>query len=460
MWPFDLRALLFGLLLAALPWAGCRRAEQPAASPIGTAVRDSIALPHPDTLHVAIVPDVTSCFLLRGTPRGYDYELATDFARHLQKPLRVHFAHTEQEAVCLLQSGTVHLVASCLHETKEWKKHFLLTFPTSGSHPVLVQRQGHGKAVTACDLAGRTVHVPARSALHRQLARLNEDMGGSICIVPDSAATDSLIARVRDGRIDFTLAYHDRAALHRRYAPTLHVTVSMGFTQRGGWMTRRDTPALLAALEQWQALPATTRLEQRLARRYKQDNPALAATAPRTPHDTISPYDDLFRRHAPAIGWDWRLLAAIAFHESTFDPATVSRRGAVGLMQLMPRTAAIYGVDSLAISDPDENIRAAVAYLQDIGQLFRHVPDPDERAKLVLAGYNGGPFHVVDAMALAERYGRNPHVWQDNVEYFLRMKKTPFFYEDPVVQYGRFNARETVRYVRDVLDTYEEYVQK
>ena len=186
----------------------------------------------------------------------------------------------------------------------------------------------------------------------------------------------------------------------------------------------------------------------------------MAATAPRTPHDTISPYDDLFRRHAPAIGWDWRLLAAIAFHESTFDPATVSRRGAVGLMQLMPRTAAIYGVDSLAISDPDENIRAAVAYLQDIGQLFRHVPDPDERAKLVLAGYNGGPFHVVDAMALAERYGRNPHVWQDNVEYFLRMKKTPFFYEDPVVQYGRFNARETVRYVRDVLDTYEEYVQK
>ena len=78
MWPFDLRALLFGLLLAALPWAGCRRAEQPAASPIGTAVRDSIALPHPDTLHVAIVPDVTSYFLLRGTPEEIHRTLNRD----------------------------------------------------------------------------------------------------------------------------------------------------------------------------------------------------------------------------------------------------------------------------------------------------------------------------------------------------------------------------------------------
>lgn len=452
----NIRTLLFGLLLAALPWAGCGRTATPSAPP--PPIQDTP--PRHDTLHVAIVPDVTSCFLLHGTTRGYDYELATDFARHLQKPLRLHFARTEDEAMRLLLTGGIDLVASCVPEAKAWKRDCQCVFPQSEACPVLVQRREHGQAATASDLSGRTVHVPARSSLHRQLTRLNEETGGNIRICALPATTDSLIGLVRDGRIDFTVAYRDRAVLHRRYAPTLHIAVPLGFARRGGWMVRRDDPALLAALEQWQALPATTRLEQRLAGRYKHSNPALAATAPRTAHAPISPYDDLFRRHAPAIGWDWRLLASIAFHESTFDPATMSRRGAAGLMQLMPRTAAIYGVDSTAIFEPDDNIRAAVAYLRDIGRLFRHVPDPDERAKFILAGYNGGPFHVVDAMALAERYGRNPHVWQDNVEYFLRMKKLPFFYQDPVARYGRFNARETVRYVQDVLETYEGYVQR
>mgnify|MGYP003737859135 CR=1 FL=1 len=92
--------------------------------------------------------------------------------------------------------------------------------------------------------------------------------------------------------------------------------------------------------------------------------------------------------------------------------------------------------------------------------IYRKIEDKDERIKFILASYNSGPAHILDAMALAEKYGKNPHIWFDNAEYYLAKKNEPEFYKDPVVKYGIFRAKETLRYVPNVLNTYEKFLER
>lgn len=415
-----------------------------------------------DTLRVATMRGATSYFLFRKDKMGYNYELISNFAKHSNLKLSTQLVDTEQELIHLLSTGEVDLIAYNLYESKELKNDFHFVFPQFKSHQVLIQSQGRNSLLDASDLVGKDVHVKENSIFHKRLKNLNEEIGGTINIIftADSLTNDELIEMVLNNEIQYTTAYYSDASIHRIYNQKLDYHVPVGFTQRSGWLIRKNTPELLAAYNDWSKLAATKRLQQRLESKYKNRNPHLAGRKIRIPDDAISPYDSLFRKYAPEIDWDWRLLASLAFHESTFDSTTISPRGAAGLMQLMPRTAEKYGIDSISIFSPEENIKASVAYINDLNKLFKGIENNDERIKFVLAGYNGGPYHVVDAMSLAEKYGKNPHIWYDNVEYFLGQKKIPDFFQDSVVKYGSFNARETVRYVENILSTYEKYLNE
>ncbi|NDV46984.1 lytic transglycosylase F [Paludibacter sp. 221] len=415
-----------------------------------------------DTLRVGIMPGAVSYFKFRKETLGYNYELISGFAKHLKLRLHIEVVDTETELVDLLSEGKVDIVAYVMYETRELKENFHFVYPHAESHQVLVQRLGRNSLLDAVDLAGKDVHVKANTTLHSRLVDFNEEIGGAINIIlaNDSLTNDDLIEMVLENKIQYTTAYYDNASIHRIYQRQLDYHVPVGFAQHSGWLMRRDTPDLQSEYETWASSPATQRLQQRLESKYKTKNPYLAGRKLNIPEGSISPYDDLFKKYAPQIGWDWRLLASVAFHESTFDSARVSRAGASGLMQLMPRTAKTYSVEGDAIFNPEENIRASVGYMADLNKMFRQVKNKDERIKFILAAYNGGPYHVKDAMALAQKYGRNPYVWYDNVEYFLDKKRVPEFYKDSVVKHGSFNARETVRYVENTLSTYDKYLEE
>ena len=127
----------------------------------------------------------------------------------------------------------------------------------------------------------------------------------------------------------------------------------------------------------------------------------------------ISYYDELFKRYAPSCGLDWRLLAAIAYNESSFNPNAVSYMGAMGLMQLMPSTARSYGVSNPY--DPEQSVRGATKLLSSLLAHYSSVPSSDERINFALAAYNAGAGHVDDARRLAQKRGKDPNVWRDNV---------------------------------------------
>ncbi len=176
--------------------------------------------------------------------------------------------------------------------------------------------------------------------------------------------------------------------------------------------------------------------------------------------EKISEYDAIFRENAQRLGWDWRMLASVVWNESRFNNDVISSQGARGLMQFMPRTAERFGLVGDEVLVPSKSIQAGVEYLLFLERRFSEIEDHDERIKFVLAGYNAGPGHVRDAMALAKKYGDNPHVWSGSVEKWLLALQEAKYYNDEVCKHGFFRGRYTMRYVQKVFDQYYIYIEK
>jgi membrane-bound lytic murein transglycosylase F len=176
----------------------------------------------------------------------------------------------------------------------------------------------------------------------------------------------------------------------------------------------------------------------------------------------ISRYDVLLREVADREGHDWRLLSAIAYKESRFDPQAVSRRGAVGLMQIMPAVARGYDVNEEMMRDPRTNVTMAAKLLTSIGRSLRFSASatPRDRMSIALASYNCGIGHVLDARRLAVEHGADPDSWED-VSIFLCMKSDPAYACHEVVECGIFNGSdETIAFVDGVMGRYRSYCDR
>ncbi len=173
----------------------------------------------------------------------------------------------------------------------------------------------------------------------------------------------------------------------------------------------------------------------------------------------ISPYDGLMRTISEQEGNDWRLMSAIAYHESRFTPDIVSRQGARGLMQIMPAVARQFNIGSEQLFDPETNIRVANLLYNRIASSLRLPKDlpAEDRMSLILASYNGGIGHVNDARRLARAHGENPNSWEV-VSRWLELKSHPEYLSAEEVRCGKFSGyRQTRAYVRDVLSRYDRY---
>lgn len=126
----------------------------------------------------------------------------------------------------------------------------------------------------------------------------------------------------------------------------------------------------------------------------------------------------------------------------------------------MPLTAKAMGVPEGKEQNPEESIKAAVKYLGLTTETFQNIPTEEERTKFVLAAYNAGTGHILDAMALAEKYGKDKNIWDDNVETFVLLKSKEEYYNDPVCKYGYIRGTDTYQFVKDILNRLEIYKEK
>lgn len=152
--------------------------------------------------------------------------------------------------------------------------------------------------------------------------------------------------------------------------------------------------------------------------------------------DRICRYDQIIKAEAEKYGWDWRLLASIIYQESHFKPDLESDKGAYGLMQLMPVTMEKYGIDYE--SSVQEQLEAGVKVLNHFNrELPETITDSLERIHFILASYNAGMGHVLEARHRAEKHGKDPNIWIDNVEFYTP-KQTYFFVREITKRYSHY----------------------
>ena len=408
----------------------------------------------------------TTYFNYRGQDMGFQYELCNQFADYLNVELEIKVAKNAEEMIARLQKGEADLIAFNLPITKQLKDELLYCGEEVITHQVLVQRQSAGRKKALKDvtqLIGKDVYVKPGKYLQR-LQHLNDELGGGIqihIVDNDSISSEDLMTQVATGKIDYTIADHDIAQINKTYYPRLNTQLQISFDQKASWAVRKGHTNLADSANHWHERYKTSVQYSASMKRYFESSKTMVHSSILSLREgKISHYDTLFKQYAPKIGWDWRLLASLAYTESNFDTTAVSWAGAKGLMQLMPRTARVMGIPKGKESNPEESIKAACKYIALTEKSFQEISDPDEKNKFVLAAYKSGLGHIQDAMALAEKYGKDPHIWTDNVEKYILLKSNEEYFTDPVCKFGYFRGTETYRFVREIYSRFNTYQQK
>ena len=414
-------------------------------------------------LNVVLDNNSVSYFIYKGNPMGYEYELLQRLAKHLKVSLKIKVISSIDEAFTLLNTGETDIVAFPLSITKDRTNYFAFTDAHYITTQVLVQNKQSKKIVeTPFDLIGQEVFVKNGSSFKTRLKNLSEEIGGEIIVKEDTidGETESLIQGVADGKIKFTVADRTIAVVNSWYYPNLDINMPISLPQQIGWALRKNSPELVKATNSWLKGIKSSAIYQVIYNKYF-NSPRFSMITNSSDYSSLSgnklsPYDDQFKEGAKILSWDWRLLASVVYQESNFNPSIKSWAGAVGLMQVMPETGEYFGVSN--IEDPSQNIKVGVRFLKFLdNEWAKTVTDSTERVKFVLASYNVGLSHILDARNLANKYGRSPVKWDNNVEYMLSQKSNPKYYRDKVVAAGYCRCYGPIVYVKEVLNRFEEY---
>lgn len=419
-----------------------------------------------DTLHAVTLYGPTSYFNYRGQEMGFDYENLRNFAESEGMVLDLKIAPSLQSLLKMVESGEAQLAAYPIPRIEEYSGMVKYCGPREVTWQVLVQHDGKDRITDVTELIGRSVYVEKDSKYHYRMINLNDELGGGIDIVPvskDTLIVEDMIDMVERKEIPLTVVDSDIAEINKSYYPSLDIGMKVSLEQYSSWAVNNECDSLAARLDRWGKEKETSDMTKAIYKKYFEiskatpqlDEKEFISDFRHRKGGGLSPFDDLFRRHAAASGYDWRLLAAIGYHESRFDNDVVSWAGARGVMQLMPKTAKAMGIELSEIDNPERNILAAARLLSRLdSSLEKAVPDRNERICFVLAAYNSGLGHILDAIALAKKYGLDPQVWLGNASEAVLMKSRPQYYNDPVVKNGYFRARETVDFVDKVMRTY------
>ena len=414
----------------------------------------------------------TNYFLYKGEPMGFTYELLREFTSYLGIDLEIITENNLENAYDLLKSGDADLLAIELTVSNDRRRELSFTEPIYETRQVLVQRKPkHWRSMTEddlnrilirnqLDLADRTIYVQEKSIHFDRLNTLAGEIGDSIHIIAVPYPTEDLIKNVAEGEIEYTVCDENIARVNATYYSGIDVNTPVSFPQNIAWGVRRENSGqLLGELNTWiGTYRRTTGYALLYAKYFKNSRSSNMVRSDYFSLNTgkISRWDNLIKQSSADIGWDWRLLASLVYQESRFDPEAESQAGAYGLMQVMPVTGEHFGIN--IYSSPVNNMKAGIHYINWLKSVFEsRVSDENERMKFILASYNAGPGHVLDAMKLAEKNGQSPQEWDGNVAVWLLKKSEPEYFNDTVVKNGFFKGTESVNFVEQVLERYEHY---
>ncbi|MBI6119867.1 MltF family protein [Salegentibacter maritimus] len=437
--------------------------------------KDLKAIKEDGVLHAITIYNSTSYFLYKGMPMGFEYELLSRLAENLDLELKITVAEDIDDLFDMLNNGEGDLIAYGLTITEPRKNLVSFTENHYVTHQALVQRMPDnwrsmpGYKIdkqlisNTLELIDNPVWVRENSSYAERLQNLQNEIGGDIPIeyIEGNITTDEIIKMVVDGKIDRTVADYNIASINKTYYPVLNIKTRVSFSQRIAWAVRQNSPKLLKAINTWinkeKKLDDYYVIYNKYFKNTRSNRTRIKSDFYSKNGNKISKYDAIIKENAARLGWDWRFLSSQVYQESRFNPKAKSWAGATGLIQLMPATAKEVGVSNNY--NPEQNIKGGVKYLERMRGNFESVEDSIQKIKFTLAAFNCGAGHVFDAMRLAEKNGKNPNIWDKNVEEYILKLKDKKYYQDEVVRHGFVRGTEPYNYVKDIFLRYKHYKQ-
>ena len=408
------------------------------------------------TLRVITRNTPTTYYQGRHGDTGLEYELSKRFANSLDVELEMITSPTLDDLYRQLIEGKgPHIAAAGLtaNPNRAEQVHFAQAYLQVT--PQVVYRRGDRQPRGIEDLYERRITVLKGSALADQLRQLQIEHPQLVFEESDSLETVDLLRMVNDGEIDYTVVYSNELVVNQGFYPALHVGFDLGPAQPMAWaLTGGEDQSLLLEVNRFfDRIRADGTLDQLLERFYGHadvlDYVGARAFA-RHMQQRLPRFEQLFRQSADQHGMDWRLLAAMGYQESLWDPDARSPTGVRGLMMLTLPTAKFVGVTNRV--DPAQSIAGGARYLVWVrDQLSTDIPEPD-RTWFALAAYNVGLGHLDDARILTRNNGRDPNRWIDVKDHLPLLSKKQWYSQ---TRYGYARGGEPVHYVQNIRRYYE-----
>ncbi len=391
-------------------------------------------------------------------PAGFEYDLAKAFADSLGVELKIVVAERASDILPRLLFGDADMALGVAF-TEERRALFRFTSPYQSVRQQVVYRLGNRRPGSVAELVGREIEVPAGSIYADRLNDLKREHPGLDWTESETHEVEDLLQMVWEGLLELTLANSDVMTVERQFFPELQVAFSLPDPLPLAWaFPPGDDDSLREAAERFLAQARKEGLVASLLDRYygpaSRSNFINLTVFRLRVQNRLPRYYTLFRDAAERHGLDWRLLAAVGYQESYWDPNAVSPTGVRGLMMLTEQTARELVIEDRL--DPAQSIEGGARYLKGlIEQIPARIPEPD-RLWMALAAYNIGLAHLEDARILTERQGGDPDKWVD-VKARLPLLEQPKWYRH--TRFGYAHGMEAVRFVNRVRVYYDVLVK-
>lgn len=387
---------------------------------------------------------------------GFEYDMLKLFAEQLDVQLELRIPDNFADVLPIVAGGSADIAAAgiTITEKRKLSVHFGPSY-ISNTQQLIYRSGDNPRPRNIGDTSGKSLHVIAGSSHEESLQALKQTYVELDWDAIADADTEELMRQVDEKEVDFTIADSNDVKVNRRFMPELRVAFDLTDPEQVAWAFSKseDTSLLDAAVDFFQSIEENGQLIQLIERHFghiKRFDYVDKRTFLRHVENRLPLYELSFKQAAQATGFDWRLLAAVGYQESHWDPNATSPTGVRGLMMLTQSTAASVKVKDRL--DPRQAIFGGARYLKrQKNRVVDRIQAPD-RTWMALAAYNVGFGHLEDARILAQKMGKNPDIWVDVKSTLPLLTKKKYHRQ---TKHGYARGYEPVHYVSNIRDYYQ-----
>ncbi len=388
-------------------------------------------------------------------PAGFEYELTKLFAIELGVKLKIIAADTLNEVFDHIQTQTAHIAAAGLTITQDRQKHYRFGPAYQEIKEQLVYNNANRRPRNLSQLTTGTLEVVAGSSHEERLNQLKKKHENLSWKSNTALESDDLLQMVSDNIIEYTIADSNELSLNQRFLINLRVAMDINEPQSLAWViaNSNDDSLYIEVEKFFTKVKNNGELDRLIEKTYghvAEFDYVGTKVFMRHIETRLPKYRAFFERAAAEQALDWRLLAAIGYQESHWNPGAVSPTGVRGIMMLTRDTAKDLNIKNRR--DPESSIFGGARYLKQIlGRININAPETD-RLWMAMSAYNVGYGHLLDAKAIARKQNKDPYRWNNLKKIFPLLAKKKWYTQS---RFGYARGWEPVSYVENIRSYYD-----